>query len=296
MNEDHEELFDDLFDMDDTAAEETSRSETQRAPYGYVGGKSRSLHRILPHLPYRFKWVDHFGGSGVVTLNRQESKLEVFNDRWSGVTCFYKCIQKADKCKRLIERLNATCHSREEFYDCRLQWINEQDEVERAAQWYYMMRSSVIGKGVCFARATNSLAPIVLHSSLQLFMPIHYRFKNILVENLDFETCFKDFDSHDCVHYCDPPYLNTDPGLYCGGWSVDDLERLIRCIRNSHGFVALSHYSHELLDSQTFWTKRITWEVPITAEVQAFTKENNKQDFAHVQNVDYATEVLYIKE
>ncbi len=98
---DEADLFDDLFDMDGTA-DDVNRSDVQRAPYGYVGAKFKSIPYLMKHLPYKFKWVDHFGGSGVVTLNREQSKLEVFNDRYSGVTCFYQCIQKKDTCDALV--------------------------------------------------------------------------------------------------------------------------------------------------------------------------------------------------
>lgn len=290
---DHGDLFDDLFGMEE---EEVRRKEVQRAPYGYVGAKYRSIAHLMKHLPYRYKWVDHFGGSGVVTLNRNESKLEVFNDRYSGVSCFYRCLQKKDTCDALIERLKLTCHSREEFYYCRDTWMRETDTVERAAKWFFMMRTSVISKGHCYARSTNSLPPITLPKALELFYPVHYRFRDVIVENLDFEVCFNDFDSHNCVHYFDPPYLETDTGIYSGSWTEKDLKRLLNCIENAKGFCALSHYPHKLIDSQPFWTKKEVWHVPITAEVRAFSKENYKENYKNVQQTDFAKEVLYIKE
>lgn len=291
MAHDSDDLFNDLFDMDDED-HDVDRSDVQRAPYGYVGGKSESIPFLMKHLPHRYKWVDHFGGSGVVTINRPPSKLEVFNDRYSGVTCFYRCLQRKETMEALVARLELGCHSREEFLHSRDTWLVETDTVERAAKWFYMMRTSVISKGHCFARSTNSLAPITIPNALKLFLPVHLRFRDIIVENLDFEQCLKDFDSEDTVHYFDPPYFGTDAGIYNDAWTEDDLKRLLRAIGNAKGFCALSHYAHPLIEAQPYWTNKHTWQVNVTTRV---ISEVN----THVGNYstyDTATECLYIKE
>src|SRR5690606_25089106 len=90
--------------------------DVQRAPFGWVGGKSRSITNLLPLLPQRDKWVDVFGGSGVVTLNRQPAKiLDVYNDRYSGVVAFYRFLHDKDKLEQLCDRLRFTLHARAEF-------------------------------------------------------------------------------------------------------------------------------------------------------------------------------------
>jgi DNA adenine methylase len=282
----------------DTHVSKPERTDIQRAPFGYVGGKSKSIKHLSQYLPYRQKWIDHFCGSGVVTLNRQESSLEVMNDRYGGIVCFYRCLQNKQKLNQLIERLEATpACSREEFYHCRDTWCVETDDVERAAKWFYMIRISMLGKGQAFGRQVNPPVTINLPKSLKLFEPIHHRLRNVIIENLDFRTCHKDFDGPSAVHYFDPPYIGTDSGIYDGStWTRDDLSDLLRICEGSQGFVALSGYPDEQIDACTFWTDRHTWEVAVMAEPSAFNEENSKAQFKDIKNTKgYATEVLWIK-
>jgi DNA adenine methylase len=272
------------------------RNTYQRAPFGYPGGKSRSLKEILPHLPYRKKWIDVFGGSGVVTLNRASSPLEIYNDRWSGVVAFYRVLRDPALIERLIARLHLTVHSREEFLWSRETWQNCQDDVERAARWFYVIDASVINKGDAFARATKVGYKPNLHEALKSFWPIHERFKNVIVENLDWSQCFRDFDSRDAVFYCDPPYMFTDHGSYHVSFNEQDHKNLLSTIHGSQGFVALSGFPSELYDSYT-WDRRIEWECYTTTRVQAFLPENNLEGMEdELKNQHVTKEVLWIKE
>jgi DNA adenine methylase len=298
MSEESDDLFDDLFDIHHDTELIEPRKETSRAPFGWPGGKAKSIMQIVPFLPVRKKWIDHFMGSGIVTLNRDESTLEVCNDRYGGLTAFYRCLQNKDKVHQLIERIKqAPSLGREEFYHCKNTWATETDDVERAAKFYYMIKNSVIGKGHVFARTINGKPPIKVDRSLEDFIPIHMRMRRCIIENMDFEQCFNDYDCSETVHYFDPPYIDTDAGLYEGSrWNEDDLNRLLKCIRRAKGFCAMSGYMDERIDKGVNWTGKREWRVDITSEVRSHTKEGGKAHLADIQQVDKATEVLWIKD
>ena len=145
-----------------------------------------------------------------------------------------------------------------------------------------------LNQGVYTVMSYNSVLP--------MFQRFHERIKNVQLENLDFETCMYDYDSPGTVHYLDPPYVGTGVGVYEHAWTRDDLRRLLRAIRNMKGFCALSGYADAEIDAFDGWTDRITWDVSIGAEMKAFDENNNKEDYANVQEVDKAQEVLWIKE
>lgn len=292
-------LFDDLMDLNDEV--HVDRTKFEKAPFGMPGGKFKSLKHLLPVLQAAVTpdtvWVDHFGGTGVVSLNIPDCKLMVFNDRYSGITDFYRCLQDAKTLRTMSEYLEAMpALGREMWLRCRQDWASEKNLAHRAAMWFYMYRNSVIGKGAAFARATNSAPPIQLPRAMELFWPIHYKLKGFQIENLDFEVCAGDYNSVHAVHYFDPPYLHTDGGIYESSWTIEDLKRLLRCIERLEGWVALSHYPNELIESCTFWTDRKEWKVPVNSEVQAFSDQNYRADKKNVQEVDQAVEVLWIKE
>ncbi len=268
-----------------------------RAPFGWPGGKWQSLKYIIPLIPKTTKtFVDVCGGSGIVTLNTPNIPLKVFNDRHSGVTAFYRCLKDPIKQQAIVDWIAASCHSREEFVWCRDSWKNCQDDVERAARWYYMLRTSFSQLGRNWARSTNSPNMIArkLHSALQDFAIYHSVFKEVQVENLDAIQCILDFDSPDTCFYVDPDYIDTDPGIY--EHSVDH-KQLIDTIEKTQGYVLLSGYANSLYDSRTFWTDRKEWEVSVSAVANAFNEENHLIGKQNVMTRDRkAKEVLWIKE
>lgn len=277
-------------------SQEEVRDTYVRAPFGYVGGKSRSLPYILPHLPYTDLYVEVFGGSGAVLLARNKSKLEVFNDRHSGVIAFYRCIRDRVKMNALLDRLQLCLHSREEFIFCKNSWKDCTDDVERAARWYYSIQCSFAGIGRNFGRVKkgkNQLA-MKIKNHLPHFPEVHLRMMDVQVENLDWRYMLKDYDSKDSVFYLDPPYYTSYSGTYEHELSTDDHKEMLERIFQCHGFVALSGYPNPLYESYP-WDKKFEWEVRVTAKGMAGTQTNNKAEIVIDEWRD-SQEILYIKE
>lgn len=272
---------------------EAVRETYLRAPFGYTGGKTHSFERILKYLPYRNNFIETFGGSGVVILNRNQSNLDVFNDRYAGVVAFYRCIRDRAKMEQLVERLNLTIHSREEFVWCKNTWRDCQDDVERAARWYYMVKISFICKGQAYGRYLKGKFSYKIPQSLDQFPLIQKRFEKIQVENLDWRQCIKDFASVDTVFYHDPPYLGTDSGIYEHKFTEADHINFLDTIAVSPGYHAVSSYSNDLYNRYS-WDNVYEWDVKVWADAQAITETNNRTDIKPERA--QATEVLYIRD
>lgn len=273
-----------LMDLDDDHLEQklTTRETYKRAAFTYVGKKFDHLSKILPHLPVREVWCEAFGGSGVVTLNRERSKLEVYNDRYSGVVSFFRCIRDPDLCAKMLARLALTLYSREEYIDSK-DWESINDPVERAAKWYTTIQQSFGGVGRSWGRATNSIMSRAYWKNLENIPAIVERFKYVQVENLDWEQCLKDYDSERTVFYLDPPYFATDEGAYSQYFSREEHRKLVNRIFELKGFVALSGYQTSYYD--TFpWDQKYSW---------AANMGQNKRNDSTIKTV---TECLWIKE
>lgn len=268
------------------------REDYQSPPFGYPGSKAKSIHQIVPHLPIRDMYCEPFGGSGAVLLARHESKLEIFNDRFSGVTAFYRALR--DHKQKLIDRLSVLIHSREEFIWCRRTWQNAEDLVERAARWYYCVRCSFGSQGMYFGRSRSpkALFSQKLQNGVEHFPAIHERIKNVQIENLPWQQCFEDYDHEDCVWYLDPPYYQVTKGMYeCEFPDTEHVELLERAF-SLRGFVAVSGYPNSLYDRYP-WSKIITWEQATSTLGLAYTESNNLA--GHDLERKIAMEVLYIK-
>jgi len=216
-----------------------------RPPFKYLGNKKIFLREILPLLPYRRIWVDVFGGSGVVTLNRRPSKLDVFNDRNSGVAAFF--LSMRDHYEELLAFLELMPSSKEIFRDAKK--LDDTDTVLRGAKWYYLAQNSYVGKAKTWGRSLTSPNAAIqkYKKDLKLFPVIHNRFRSVQIENVDWTKILADYDSLDTVFYCDPPYINSF--TYGFGMSEADHHRLCASIMRLQGFVALSGYDNEIYNS-----------------------------------------------
>jgi DNA adenine methylase len=285
-------LLDALNDLDNITAE---REKILRAPFGWPGGKSRSVKKILPLLPYRGRYCEVFGGTGIVLLNRHKSSLEIFNDRHSGITSFYRCLRNQKMFEALALWLDNTVHSREEWITCHDTWENIDDDIERAGRWFYMIQYSFAQLGRNFGRATSikgCLAGKVRNKGKE-FPELHDRLKNVQIENQDWRQILDDYDSEDMVWYIDPPYIETAAGTYTHMMSRDDHHELINRIFSLKGFVAVSGYSNHVYNKRP-WDNIHVWDSYVSLTPQAFTKENAKTHQTSQRH--YGEEILWIKE
>lgn len=247
--------------------EDEKRRDVLRLPFSYPGSKLDQLDIILPELPYRKKFGEAFGGSGVVLLNREPCELEILNDRYMGVTSLYRVVRNKALCAQLIQRLEMAVHSREEFIWCQSTWRDCNDDLERAARWFYTIVFAVNSKPEStFGRATKGGAQLgrKYHNAVPLFWPLHERLKwTVQIENLTWQQCIRDYDCEEMVWYMDPTYLGTTKAYEFNMPEEEHVELCDRIHNSGKGFFAVSGYNNvetrRIYDSYN-WTRKITWQ------------------------------------
>ena len=233
-----------------------------KAPFGWSGGKSRTVEWIVSHIPQSESFVDVFGGSGIVMLNKPATGNDVFNDINSGIVSVYRCLRDPIKRDQLITWIELTIHSYEDWVTCKETWKDVENDVERAGRWLYLTHYSFSkqGRAYGFARAKNKFSGSLV-SKIAAFGPVHDRFKNVNVENRDWRLMLDRYDSKGTVFYLDPPYPDSDMaacyGKHIMGW--DEQKEMLERIQHLKGQVVLSGYENKLYDSYT-WSKRFTKE------------------------------------
>lgn len=265
------------------------RGEYLRSPLNYMGSKIDSLDQIYPHLPFSEIFVDACSGSGQVLLGKPKVKLEVLNDRNAGIAAFYRCLQTPETMDKLIQTIELMPHSRELFMDGLENWMKEQDQVIRAAKWYYLIQCSFGGKGQYFGRVTKGYSNIwdKIHGNVALFAGVHERLKGVLIENADWRQLIKDFDGHDTVFYFDPPYF--DANVYYHNFRKQDHLDMCAAIHQCDGFVALSGYENEIYNAYA-------WDERIKINVKELKVQKAYNHFDDVSMKDKRQEYLYIKD
>lgn len=272
-----------------------TRESVQKAPFAYPGGKSRSLKHLLRYIPMTDRYVEVFGGSGVHLINRAPCKFEVYNDRFSGLIDFYRCVQDPEKLEALINYLEGMLWSREWFLDCRDTWVTSKDQVERAAKWYYSVQMSFGSQGRNFGRDLKKTGN-KLYNNFPAMRRVHMRFKNVMIENLDWRECLKDFDDHETVFYLDPPYMKstTSGNMYDYNMTKSEHIELCEKVFQTKGFVAVSGYENEVY-SQYPWDQVEMWDVFVSMTGIAFTETNNLDGLDSRIDRGHRMERLYIK-
>ena len=292
MSSDQTKLFSLLQGLDSTPIE--SRKEFQKGPFLWPGNKYNSLENILKLLPYKRGFVEVFGGSGVVTLNRKPSLFEVFNDRNSGVVAFFKVLREQTRLNELIDILELMPHAREEFFNSVTTWEQETDDVMKAAKFYASVQASFRGEQRVFGRMIRGRTDLwrKIRERFHLFDLVHSRFREIQVENLDWRVCLKDFDDKDgdVVFYLDPPYISKNH--YQHKMSIENHREMCHIIMGMKNFVALSGYENSVYD-EFEWDHVYSWEIKDDGSDNRFNTDGSE---TIKTKRGFAKEFLWIKE
>lgn len=227
--------------------------------FNYFGGKYSHLNFILKRLPQTKSFVDVFGGSGVVILNKKPVKIETYNDLDSTVVNFFNILR--NNSDELLEKIYLTPYSREEYWDC-FKNINKGNEIERARRFFVTVNQSFNGS---YSRQTGwkmstkqvrTLTSEALNrwlSKIPNLEIIIERLRKIQISNYDFRAVFEKFDSPDTLFYCDPPYpheTRSNNNEYRFEMSTQDHIELLELVLNLKGKIAISGYDNELYNEK----------------------------------------------
>lgn len=242
------------------------------APFPWVGGKGKLLWIIDELAPYDYDcFVDVFGGSGTVLLNRplRPGRPEIYNDRDAEIVNFMRVLR--DRLVALLAEIRfLPFHSRDGFTDlCRFSnrdmpvedFLPEElrlvdaifvpdaaeilksfklqhsihTDVYRAAAFYKRQRYSFNGTGKSVAAE-----PVNLERFFGQLRECSRRLQNVFIENMDFEPLIRSRDKEGVFFYCDPPYYQAEQ-YYEGSFTEDDHRRLHEVLSKARAFVMVSY-------------------------------------------------------
>ena len=106
-----------------------------KAPFAWVGGKSKLASKIIPLMPPHIKYVEVFGGALSVFYQKEPSKTEIINDINGDLINLHRIIRTRPQ--SLSAHVNAMLKSREIFYAIKEGKIKSKNKIEAAAFYYY---------------------------------------------------------------------------------------------------------------------------------------------------------------
>ena len=141
-------------------------------------------------------YVEVFGGGGSVLLNKERSVREVLNDANGNLINLYRVVREHPE--ELKDRLLYVLHNREDFKltQRRLAQFPPADPIQRAADFYQIIRQSYAGNGKQFCTVARSM-----WAGFPAIDRVAGRLQGVTLEIEDFETIFQRYDSPNTHFY-----------------------------------------------------------------------------------------------
>jgi DNA adenine methylase len=190
--------------------------------FRYAAGKYLLLDKLISLIPQHENYVEVFGGSGVILLNKAPApKVEVYNDIQAHLVNLFRAIKRDPVI--LADLVSSIPWSREIFekivesYNRPLCHTHITTELEpdfvEAAKTFFLMRYSFGPKTPHEATKGNfavSTRQFRAKYALSKFPIISKRLEDVLFENTSFENVIRRFDGENTFQYLDPPYFEPD--------------------------------------------------------------------------------------
>lgn len=225
-------------------------------PFSYLGGKYKHLNWLLPLLPQRKAYVEPYGGSGVVLLNREQSDVETFNDKYSEVINFFRVLR--DNPDELMHKIALTPYSEEEF-ERAITGTDGCSDLERARRYFLLVNASYDQNlqnpnwsySVNYSSRGVSKKISSYQAKLRRLVPIAERLLETQITNRDAVDVIQTFDTDDGLIYCDPPYppeVREFDDAYGVEMEAADHREMASALRDCKADVAVSSYHTDLYD------------------------------------------------
>ena len=231
----------------------------------YYGGKIRHLGFILPMLPKAKIYVEPFGGSAAVLLNRERSEREVYSDLYKPVVALMRALR--DSSEELIHALDMTPYSRSEFYTTYPAMTGSNVEVARqivirmlqGVGGFAATQTNRSGWGRHFDQGSRARSNSYIHSN---FRKAAKRLQGVTIKNQNALDLIRKYDSPDTLFYLDPPYVLSVRNMQKGYTHEleDELQvKLSKLLNSIRGKAVVSGYTSPLYND--LYSEEKGWHV-----------------------------------
>lgn len=256
---------------------------SKRPAIKWHGSKWRLAPWIISHLPLYHQhdlFVEAFGGSAAVTLQKPRSRLEVYNDLDLNIYNYFQVLR--DQTQELITAIKYTPYHLKEYALAEMDQ-NEPSphlpDLEQARRFYVRSMLSIMGPSVSWrngfrrqkqvsrgksGKGAMTSGAISFAKTDHLYI-IAERLSGVLYENLPYNTVMGKYNHEDTVMYLDPPYLGSTRSREDHAYQhemISDEEHLsfLTLCKWYQGMPLISSYDSELyndtlLTGSNPWTK-----------------------------------------
>jgi len=262
-----EEVVDTIIEID----REILGEPPQRSNICYIGGKFYQAPKIIALFPPHEVYVEPFFGGGHVFFQKKPSLLEIVNDIYRILYCFYtvlqnpnlfnrfirtvwmvpqhewKLVEYASKMKDHIQFLYSF-KTAEEIMDK----VPEDVLIEVAAN-FFMWNALTIDRG---AFPQSKVYPImriprqkVTPQKILVLYHMHSRLRHAHIYCKDYKDVIKHYDFPEALIYMDPPYVHSTRNkddYYFLEFTDEDHKEMVEIIAEMKAKIILSGYDNEI--------------------------------------------------
>jgi len=185
-----------------------------RPPIPWVGGKATAASGLVAMFPPARLYIEPFLGAGSVFWELPNKAYEqiVLNDINSGLVNMWRCIR--DRADEMMEKIEWTLHSREEFKDKILRQTGKKScecnchgDLERAVDFFVLVKMghNSVPRSPGNWRSGKAEIKSLLNPKFDL-APYRDKLINVVIENRDALQLIREYDKPDAFVYLDPPY------------------------------------------------------------------------------------------
>ena len=208
----------------------------------WIGGKRRLADEIFPLFPEHKCYVEAFAGAAALYFMKEPSEVEVINDINGELINLYRVV----KChlEEFVRQFKYALTSREVYKWHQATPPETLTDIQRAARFFYLQKLAFGGKvdGQVFGTATTSTPRLNLLRIEEDLSAAHLRLSQTYVENLPWYSVIEKYDRPHTLHYCDPPYWETEG--YGVDFGLEQYERMAELAKTVAGAMVISVGDH----------------------------------------------------
>ena len=183
-------------------------------------------------------YIELFGGSAKVLLNKSPHKIEIYNDIDNNIYNLFSVIK--NRKDKFIKALNYVIHSEKFFNEIRKS--EPVDDIERAVKTFCVINMSFAGNGNFFGYGYTDNIAKTFFNKIDNINIIYDRIKNVTFLSKNYSEILELVkDNRNYCIYVDPPYYNAEH-YYESKFTKEDHVELAWWLNSLDHKIILSYY------------------------------------------------------
>jgi DNA adenine methylase len=224
----------------------------------YHGGKYRIRQWILDQLPKHKIYMEPFGGTASILLNKKPSPIEIYSDCEYSIYNLMKILR--DSSENFIKEIQKIKYEKSQYLEMRTIYRSNEfkslDSLKQAVITYSVRRMSRGGLGGTFCWSKRMYAggriPAEIHgwnTMLKELPKISERLKGVEIIHDDWKSVVQKYDNENAVAYLDPPYPETTrvfKTAFLKEMTIKEHTEMIKFLRKAKSKILVSSYPSKL--------------------------------------------------